>query len=117
MPSSLGPAEIIVILVVALIVLGPKRLPEAGRQVGKALSEIRRWTADMKSEVTSAFDADQAIQPQPQAQVADGAPPVTAADVTAADGAPPGVAPPAPAPEAAMPTREDAAPPEVPPAL
>src|SRR5437868_6705852 len=73
MPSSLGPAEIIVILVVALIVLGPKRLPEAGRQVGKALSEIRRWTADMKSEMTSAFDADQAtanrppvIEPQPQ---------------------------------------------------
>jgi sec-independent protein translocase protein TatA len=58
MPSSLGPAEILVILVVALIVLGPKRLPEAGRQVGKALSEIRRWTQDMKTEVSSAFDPE-----------------------------------------------------------
>lgn len=65
MPSSLGPAEILVILVVALIVLGPKRLPEAGRQVGKALSEIRRWTQDMKAEVTSAFDADQAAPSAP----------------------------------------------------
>ena len=58
MPSSLGPAEIVVILVVALIVLGPKRLPEAGRQVGKALSEIRKWTQDVKSEMTNAFEPD-----------------------------------------------------------
>jgi len=59
MPSSLGPAEILVILVVALIVLGPSRLPEAGRQVGKALAEVRRWTRDVQAEVKTAFDADQ----------------------------------------------------------
>jgi Tat protein translocase TatB subunit len=59
MPSSLGPAEILVILVIALIVLGPSRLPEAGRQVGKALSEIRRWTQDVRSEMEGAF------QPEP----------------------------------------------------
>ena len=58
MPTSLGPAEILVILVVALIVLGPKRLPEAGRQVGKALAEVRRWANDMKSEVQGALDVD-----------------------------------------------------------
>lgn len=58
MPSSLGPAEILVILVVALIVLGPTKLPQAGRQVGKALTEIRRWTQDVKSEMTQAFDAE-----------------------------------------------------------
>lgn len=55
MPTSLGPAEIMVILVVALIVLGPKRLPDAGRQVGKAIAEVRRWTTDMKREVKSAI--------------------------------------------------------------
>jgi Tat protein translocase TatB subunit len=65
MPSSLGPAEILVILVVALIVLGPSKLPEAGRQVGKALTEIRRWTQDVKSEMTGAFDAE-----PPRAQTA-----------------------------------------------
>ncbi len=58
MPTSLGPAEILVILVVALIVLGPKRLPEAGRQVGKALAEVRRWTTDMKSEIKSVIDVE-----------------------------------------------------------
>lgn len=59
MPSSLGPAEILVILVVALIVLGPARLPQAGRQVGKALAEVRRWTRDVQSEVKSAFDVEE----------------------------------------------------------
>ena len=58
MPSSLGPAEILVILVVALIVLGPAKLPEAGRQVGRALAEVRRWTRDVQSEVRGAFDPD-----------------------------------------------------------
>jgi Tat protein translocase TatB subunit len=57
-PTSLGPAEILVILVVALIVLGPKRLPEAGRQVGKALAEVRRWTTDMKSEIQTVIDVE-----------------------------------------------------------
>lgn len=62
MPTSLGPAEIMVILVVALIVLGPNRLPEAGRQVGKALAEVRRWTRDVQGEIKSAID------PEPEAK-------------------------------------------------
>ena len=58
MPTSLGPAEILVILVVALIVLGPKRLPEAGRQVGKAIAEVRRWTTEVTTEIKSAVDIE-----------------------------------------------------------
>ncbi len=65
MPSSLGPAEILVILVVALIVLGPKRLPEAGRQVGKALAEVRRWSSDVKSEIRNAVDVEPPGFPPP----------------------------------------------------
>lgn len=60
MPTSLGPAEILVILVVALIVLGPKRLPEAARQVGKTLTEVRKWSQGLQDEVRSAMDADNA---------------------------------------------------------
>ena len=71
MPSSLGPAEILVILVVALIVLGPKRLPEAGRQVGKAISEIRRWSQDVKYEMNQAFNAEGVVRdPTPLAEPA-----------------------------------------------
>jgi sec-independent protein translocase protein TatA len=60
-PSNLGPAEIIAILVVALIVLGPKRLPEAGRQVGRALAEVRRWSQGFQSEVRNAIEAEPAV--------------------------------------------------------
>ena len=60
MPSNLGPAEIIAILVVALIVLGPKRLPEAGRQVGKAIAEVRRWSQGFQTEVRNVIEAEPA---------------------------------------------------------
>ena len=53
---SLGPAEILVILVVALLVLGPSKLPEAARQVGKAMAEFRRVTAGFQAEVRDAFE-------------------------------------------------------------
>lgn len=39
---QLGPAEILVILVVALLVFGPTRLPEIGRQVGRGIRELRK---------------------------------------------------------------------------
>jgi sec-independent protein translocase protein TatA len=38
---SIGPMEIVVVLVIALIVLGPKRLPDAGKSVGKGLREFK----------------------------------------------------------------------------
>jgi sec-independent protein translocase protein TatA len=47
---NIGPAEMIVILVIALIVFGPKRLPEIGRTVGKSLREFRRATQDIRDE-------------------------------------------------------------------
>ena len=50
--------EVMAILVVALLVLGPKKLPEAGRQVGKALAEFRRWSHEVQGEVRSAISTD-----------------------------------------------------------
>jgi sec-independent protein translocase protein TatA len=41
MPMNIGPMELIIVLVIALIVLGPKRLPEAGRSVGRGLREFK----------------------------------------------------------------------------
>jgi sec-independent protein translocase protein TatA len=41
MPVNIGPMELIIVLVIALIVLGPKRLPEAGRSVGRGLREFK----------------------------------------------------------------------------
>jgi sec-independent protein translocase protein TatA len=38
---GIGPLELIVVLAIALIVLGPKRLPDAGRALGRGLREFR----------------------------------------------------------------------------
>jgi sec-independent protein translocase protein TatB len=47
---GIGMPELIVILVVALVVLGPKRLPELARTLGKALSEFRRQSSEIMDE-------------------------------------------------------------------
>ena len=60
---NVGPMEVLMILVVALLVLGPKRLPEAARQVGKAMSEFRRVSSDLQSEVRGAFAEPEIIEP------------------------------------------------------
>jgi len=39
---SIGPMEVIIVLVLALIVLGPKRLPDAGRSLGRGMREFKQ---------------------------------------------------------------------------
>ena len=46
--GSLGFPELMLIFVVALIVFGPRRLPDIGKTLGKALGEFKRATNDMK---------------------------------------------------------------------
>jgi sec-independent protein translocase protein TatA len=53
---SLGPAEILVVLVVALVLFGPKRLPEVSRQVGGALRELRKIQDTVQNEMRSVMD-------------------------------------------------------------
>jgi sec-independent protein translocase protein TatA len=38
---NVGPMEIVLVLVVALVVLGPKKLPDAGRSLGKGMREFK----------------------------------------------------------------------------
>ncbi len=51
---GIGVPELLVILVVALLVLGPKRLPEVAKALGKGLAEFRRATSDVTEELRSA---------------------------------------------------------------
>ncbi len=55
---QLGPAEILVVLVLALLVFGPNKLPEVGRQVGHAYRELRRFQRSITSEMSDVFAED-----------------------------------------------------------
>lgn len=63
--GSIGPAEILVVLVVALVVLGPNRLPEAARSVGRAMNELRRVTSGVQAEMRDALAEPPPSYPQP----------------------------------------------------
>ena len=52
---NLGTPELLVILVVALLVLGPDKLPDAARQVGKAIGEVRRLGNGFQAEMRDAM--------------------------------------------------------------
>lgn len=41
MPGNIGPLEILVVLIIALVVFGPKRLPELGQSLGKGIREFK----------------------------------------------------------------------------
>jgi Tat protein translocase TatB subunit len=62
---SLGPEKIILILVVALIVFGPQRLPEIARQVGAAMRELRRMQDTVRGEL------EQVLRPEFESPPAD----------------------------------------------
>ncbi|MDQ3990905.1 MAG: twin-arginine translocase TatA/TatE family subunit [Actinomycetota bacterium] len=48
---SLGIGEILVLVLIALIVFGPRRLPEIGRTVGRSLREFRRASSEFRSQL------------------------------------------------------------------
>ena len=47
--GSIGMPELIIIFVIALIIFGPRKLPELGRSVGKSLSEFKRASNDLRN--------------------------------------------------------------------
>ena len=49
---GIGMPELLLILVVALLVLGPKRLPEAARSLGRGLAEFRRASSELRQSLT-----------------------------------------------------------------
>lgn len=85
---GIGMPELILLFLLALLVFGPKKLPEIGKQLGRALGELRRASEDLKEGWT--------------------------AEVAAAD-EPPAPPPAAPAPPGEPPPAESSTPPEAPP--
>jgi sec-independent protein translocase protein TatA len=50
MPFNIGPMELIVVLVIALVVLGPKKLPEVGKSLGKGMREFKDSLSNISSD-------------------------------------------------------------------
>jgi sec-independent protein translocase protein TatA len=47
--GSIGMPELIIILVIALIIFGPRKLPELGKSLGRSLNEFKRASADLQN--------------------------------------------------------------------
>jgi sec-independent protein translocase protein TatA len=68
---QIGPLEILVVLVVALVVFGPNKLPQLGRQLGRGYREFRKFQQGFRDDIEGAFrDDDDA----PRYEDADGTP-------------------------------------------
>jgi sec-independent protein translocase protein TatB len=65
---NIGGGELLVIVLIALIVLGPQRLPDAMRTVGRVVGEVRRMSSGFQQELRDAFEdseiADEASAPR-----------------------------------------------------
>ncbi|MGQ0432878.1 MAG: Sec-independent protein translocase protein TatB [Microthrixaceae bacterium] len=60
---NVGGGEVLVIAFIALIVLGPQRLPDAARQAGKAIGELRRLSSGFQNELRDAFSDAELTSP------------------------------------------------------
>jgi len=67
---NIGPAEILVILVIALLVFGPRKLPELGKSLGAGIREFRRGTAGLKEELEGSLRETSAASTAAPAQAA-----------------------------------------------
>ena len=74
--GSIGMPELIIIFVIALIIFGPRKLPELGRSLGKSLAEFKRASNELKSTLEeeirledqrTAFEASKAANTAPAA--------------------------------------------------
>jgi TatA/E family protein of Tat protein translocase len=57
--GSIGMPELIIIFVIALIIFGPRKLPELGRSLGKSLSEFKRASNELKSTLEEEIRLDE----------------------------------------------------------
>jgi Tat protein translocase TatB subunit len=53
---NVGGGEVLVIMLVALLVIGPTKLPDAARQIGKVLTQVRQMSSGFQRELKSAMD-------------------------------------------------------------
>ena len=68
---GIGFPELIIILIVALLVVGPTKLPEVARSVGRMLGEFRRMADDVKDSLAQEFDKEDEAKEAVPGQIAE----------------------------------------------
>lgn len=59
--GSIGPSELLIIVLVVLLVFGSKQLPQVVRSIGKGWRDIQRATDEVKEEIRSVMDDDELV--------------------------------------------------------
>jgi sec-independent protein translocase protein TatA len=67
--GSLGMPELIVIFVIALVVFGPRKLPELGRSLGRGIAEFKKATNELQNTLEQEINADEQRTKDAAAQV------------------------------------------------
>jgi sec-independent protein translocase protein TatA len=90
--GSIGMPELIVIFVIALIVFGPKKLPDLGKSLGKSIAEFKRAS----NELRNTLEEEVRLEERKTALASSSTPIESPADLTAAQHTTPPAEPPAP---------------------
>jgi TatA/E family protein of Tat protein translocase len=102
MPFNVGPLELVIVLVIALLVIGPKRLPEMGNSLGKTIREFRKASTDITEAASLEPETKPTVQ---QATASPAAAPASTAPAAAHAPTPAGAPAPAETAEAETPAR------------
>ncbi len=65
MLGSIGMSELLIIFVIALIVFGPRKLPELGRSLGKSLGEFKRASNDLRNTLEEEIHVEDQVRREP----------------------------------------------------
>jgi sec-independent protein translocase protein TatA len=82
--GSIGMPELIIIFVIALIIFGPRKLPELGRSLGRSLAEFKRASNELKSTLEEEIRLEEQKSVQDAAKVATAPPAIAPAPPTEA---------------------------------
>ena len=87
--GSIGMPELIIIFVIALIIFGPRKLPELGRSLGRTLSEFKRASNELKSTLEDEIRLDEQRAHVEASKTAAAAPPAPVVPAAPAEIVPP----------------------------